>query len=53
VAPRDANALAEACLKFATDARLREKMGAASRALAESRFDVRAVNATIAEALGA
>lgn len=49
----DARALAEACLKFATDARLRERMGAASRALAERRFDVRAVNARIATALGA
>ena len=49
----DARALAEACLKFATDAGLRERMGAASRALAERRFDVRAVNARIATALGA
>lgn len=49
----DSKALADACMKFAADARLREKMGAASRALAERRFDVRAVNARIAAALGA
>lgn len=49
----DSRALAEACLKFATDPGLRERMGAASRALAERRFDVRAVNARIAAALGA
>jgi glycosyltransferase involved in cell wall biosynthesis len=53
VPPRDARALAEACLRFAPDAALRERMGAASRALAERRFDARAVNATIIEALGA
>jgi len=51
VPPRDARALAEACLRFAPDAALRERMGAASRALAERRFDARAVNATIIEAL--
>ena len=49
----DSRALAEACLKFATDAGLRERMGAASRALAERKFDARAVNARIAAALGA
>lgn len=49
----DARALADACMKFAVDARLRERMGAASRTLAERRFDARAVNARIADALGA
>ncbi len=53
VPARDADALAAACMKFADDQHLREKMGAASRELAERRFDVHLVNATIAEALGA
>ena len=53
VPPRDAKALAEACLRFAPDAALRQRMGAASRALAERRFDARIVNAAIIGALGA
>jgi glycosyltransferase involved in cell wall biosynthesis len=53
VRPRDAEALADACLLLARDAALRGSMGAASRRLAERAFDVRAVNATLIEALGA
>ncbi len=52
VPARDARALAEACLALAADPALRARMGAASRRIAE-RFDARAVNAAIAEALGA
>jgi len=52
VPARDARALAEACLALAADPALRTRMGAASRRIAE-RFDARAVNAAIAEALGA
>jgi glycosyltransferase involved in cell wall biosynthesis len=53
VPPRDAAALARACLKLGDDAALRAAMGARARARAEERFDVRAVNAEIMEALGA
>jgi glycosyltransferase involved in cell wall biosynthesis len=47
VPPRDAGALAEACLLLARDRDQLARMGTASRKLAESRFDVRAVNATL------
>ena len=53
VPPRDARALADACLALAADSGRREAMGRASRARAERRFDVRIVNAAIADALGA
>lgn len=53
VPARDADALANACLALAEDPARRAAMGAASRELAERRFDARAVNAAIAAALGA
>jgi len=52
VPPRDAPALAEACLALATDPARVAAMGAASRRKAAD-FDVRRVNAAIIDALGA
>jgi glycosyltransferase involved in cell wall biosynthesis len=46
---RDAQALAQAMLRFVRDPDLIESMGAASRRLAEDRFDVRQVNARLSE----
>ncbi|MEY3025810.1 MAG: hypothetical protein RLZZ238_707 [Planctomycetota bacterium] len=51
VPPRDARALAAACLALARDPALRARMGDASRALA-AKFDAHAVNAAILDALG-
>lgn len=53
VPPRDALALARACLRLGDDAALRAEMGARARRRAEDVFDVRRVNAAIADALGA
>lgn len=53
VPPRDARALADACLRLGDDAEMRAKMGAHARRRAEERFDVRHVNAELMEALGA
>lgn len=53
VPPRDAPALAEACLRLGDDGAMRAEMGLAARRRAEERFDVRLVNAEIMEALGA
>jgi glycosyltransferase involved in cell wall biosynthesis len=53
VPPRDAEALANACLRLGDDAALRAEMGVRARARAVERFDVRRVNAEIMEALGA
>lgn len=53
VPPRDAAAIAGACLRLADDPELRERMGGASRALAERKFDAAAVATRIAAALGA
>jgi glycosyltransferase involved in cell wall biosynthesis len=53
VRPRDAQALAHACLRLGDDAALRAAMGARARERAVERFDVRQVNAEIIEALGA
>lgn len=53
VPPRDAQALARACLRLGDDAALRAEMGARARRRAVERFDVRRVNAEIMEALGA
>jgi glycosyltransferase involved in cell wall biosynthesis len=47
VPPRDAPALASACLRLAADPQRVRSMGRASRALAERRFDVNAVNETL------
>jgi glycosyltransferase involved in cell wall biosynthesis len=47
VPPRDPRALAAACERLLGDREALGRMGAASRKLAESRFDVRAVNATL------
>lgn len=44
---RDARALAQAMLRFVREPDLIESMGAASRRLAEDRFDVRRVNARL------
>ena len=46
---RDAQALAQAMLRFVRDPDLIESMGAASRRLAEDRYDVRQVNARLSE----
>jgi glycosyltransferase involved in cell wall biosynthesis len=51
VAPKDAAALAEAMARYLHEPSLVERHGRASRALAERRFDVRAVNALMLEAL--
>lgn len=50
---RDANALAEAMLRFAKDPATIATMGARSRQLAEQRFDVRAINQKMIGAMGA
>jgi len=52
VPPRDASALAEAMMSFLKRPDLIPAMARASRAKAERRFDVRAVNATLLEAMG-
>lgn len=52
VPPRDAEALAEAMLRFLDDPGLAARMGAESRRLAEAWFDVRAINAEILRAMG-
>jgi glycosyltransferase involved in cell wall biosynthesis len=49
---RNPQALAEAMLRFIESPELIISMGAESRKLAEERFDVRKVNATIIEAMG-
>ncbi len=53
VPARDGDALAHACLSLALDTERRVRMGKNARALAERRFDVHLVNATIMDALGA
>jgi glycosyltransferase involved in cell wall biosynthesis len=52
VPPRDPAALAGTIGRFVADSALSAKMGAASRRLAEERFDVRRVNRTMLEAMG-
>jgi glycosyltransferase involved in cell wall biosynthesis len=52
VPPRDAAALARAMNRFVSDPAQVRLMGAASRRLAESRFDVRQVNRIILETMG-
>ena len=47
IAPRDANALARACLWLAEHPERFVSMGRASRELAERRFDVKRVNETV------
>jgi glycosyltransferase involved in cell wall biosynthesis len=44
---RDANSLYEAMLRFVDQPNLAAKMGPASRRLAESKYDVRQVNANL------
>jgi glycosyltransferase involved in cell wall biosynthesis len=51
VAPRDAAALAERLERYLRDPALAPRHGAASRALAERRFDVRKVNEQMLDAL--
>ena len=51
VAPRDAKALADAMVALAEDPKRRSAMGAASRQLAEERFDARVVARQIVDAL--
>jgi glycosyltransferase involved in cell wall biosynthesis len=52
VPPGDAEALYRAMKRFVAEPHLSQKMGAASRRLAERRFDVRAVNSGLLELLG-
>ena len=52
VPPRDAEALAKALEMLIMNPKLIVSMGRQSRALAESRFDVRIVNGEIMSALG-
>jgi glycosyltransferase involved in cell wall biosynthesis len=49
---RDAKALAHAMGRFAEEPALIPTMGAASRRIAEDRYDVHKVNAVILEAMG-
>jgi hypothetical protein len=49
---RDAVALADAMIELAADGAKRETMGAASRAFAESLYDVRKVNAQMLSIMG-
>jgi glycosyltransferase involved in cell wall biosynthesis len=49
---RDAQALADAMMELAAETAKRETMGAASRALAESLYDVRKVNAQMLSIMG-
>ena len=49
---RDADALAEAMMALARDGAKRERMGSASRTLAESLYDVRKVNAQMLSIMG-
>ncbi|MFZ9915186.1 MAG: glycosyltransferase [Phycisphaerales bacterium] len=53
VPPRDAQALADACLKLADSPAEVVRMGAASAELARRKFDARVVNDAICAALGA
>ncbi|WP_285905383.1 glycosyltransferase family 4 protein [Pseudodesulfovibrio pelocollis] len=52
VPPRDADALAETMERFILDPALAPAMGAASRAMAEARFDVNRVNDAILSFMG-
>jgi glycosyltransferase involved in cell wall biosynthesis len=52
VAPRDPNSLAQAMMRFVVDPTLAVGMGAASRRLAERRFDVNAVNVRMLSIIG-
>lgn len=52
VPPRDASALADAMERFVLEPELIERMGAASRRIAEERFDVRRINRRMMEAMG-
>lgn len=47
VPPRDSQVLADSMIKFVEQPDLIKKMGAASRALAHSRFDVHKINSTL------
>lgn len=51
VPARDAESLTAACLRLADDPALLRSMGAASRSLAERRFDAAVVNATLLRSL--
>lgn len=51
VPPRDAMALADAMEQFILNPELIERMGAASRRIAEERFDVRQINRRMMEAM--
>ncbi|HVF93159.1 MAG TPA: glycosyltransferase family 4 protein [Sphingomonas sp.] len=50
VPPRDAGALAHACLRFVDDPALARRMGSAARRIAEDRYAVERVNAEILHA---
>lgn len=49
---RDAGALAEAMARFSDDPALAERMGLAARRVAETRFDVKLVNAQLLRTMG-
>lgn len=51
VPPRDPDALADAMARFCDDPAMIARMGAASRRLAEARFDVHRINATMLAAM--
>jgi len=52
VPPRDVGALADAMERFVLEPELIGRMGAASRRIAEERFDVRIINKRMMEAMG-
>lgn len=52
VPPRDVGALAETMERFVLEPELIGRMGAASRRIAEERFDVRIINKRMMEAMG-
>ncbi|MBC7078964.1 MAG: glycosyltransferase [Methanothrix sp.] len=52
VPPRDVGALAEVMERFVLEPELIGRMGAASRRIAEERFDVRIINKRMMEAMG-
>ena len=52
VPPRDVDALTDALLRFVRDPTLAVRMGAASRRLAETKFDAREVNRALLDAMG-
>lgn len=52
VPPKDAESLARAMIELGADAALRARMGAASRKIAEDKYDVHQVNASLLDQIG-